>query len=453
MTLSEIALRVGNTPLIDLTPPGSRAEIWAKVESHNLSGSVKDRAALGMIQKGLADGSLAPGRRIIEATSGNTGIGLAVIGRLAGYPVTIVAPPQASVERLDILRSAGAEVIFSDQLAGSNGALEKALSIYKADPEAWFWPNQYYNQANCDAHSKTADEIFAQTGGRVTHFVAATGTGGTAIGATRGLKRLKPSVAAYSVEPAEDFHGIEGTKHMATEAVPEIKLDGRKMKGIFETGKAALDGTLFISTDDAYKGVDLLAERGVFAGISSGANYIAALRMVDRSPGGVIVTVLPDGADRYLYEKIWSRRFYGPALTRALFREMGAYFEKCYPEEGCGLLLGVQTGRPDKPVIKKFAQVTNRNADSRNDRYDIDPNDYRRVEAEARNAGLKILGIAHSHPDHPPRPSQTDLDAAWEDFSYFIFSISGGGMVSGYSWRLENGAFREELIDIVGEHG
>lgn len=437
--------------MIDLTPPGCGAEIWAKVESHNLSGSVKDRVALGMIQKGLESGALAPGRRIIEATSGNTGIGLAVIGRLAGFPVTIVAPPQTSAERLDILRSAGAEIIFSDPLAGSNGALEKVLSIFKADPEAWFWPNQYYNQANCDAHFKTADEIYAQTGGRVTHFVAATGTGGTAIGTARGLRRLKPSVAAYSVEPAEDFHGIEGTKHMATEAVPEIELNGLKMKGIFEAGKTALDGTLFISTDDAYKGVDLLAARGVFAGISSGANYMAALRMAEQYPGGVIVTVLPDGADRYLYEKVWSRQFYGPALPRGLFREMGAYFEKCYPEEGCGLLLGVRTDSIDKPLIKRFAPVANRNANSRNDRYDIDPNDYRRVEAEARNAGLKILGIAHSHPDHPPRPSQTDLEAAWEDFSYFIFSIYGGGMVAGYSWRLADGVFREELIDIAAE--
>ncbi len=448
MQLKDIAQRIGKTPLLNLTQPGGLAVLMAKVESHNLSGSVKDRPAFNMLYKGIEKGYLLPGRRIIEATSGNTGIGLAVIGRLLGIPVTLVIPPQASRERQDILRAAGVEIIFADPLAGSNGALEKVLSLYNTEPEQWFWPNQYYNPANFEAHYKTALEIFEQTEGQVTHFLAATGTAGTVLGTARRLKSLKPSVTVLSVEPAEDFHGIEGTKHMATEAVPEIELYGRRLKGLFAAGKHVLDGTLFISTDEAYRGVNLLAEKGVFTGISSGANYIAALKVAEQNPGSVIVTVLPDGADRYLSEKIWDTSYYGPSLPYSLAREMGSYFEKLYPEEGCGFLLGVSTDSPNKPKIKKFIPAINQNKDRCNDRYEIAPIDYKRVEDEGKKHGLKIMGIAHSHPDHPPRPSGTDRDAAWEDLSYFIFSIYGGGMISFYSWRLINGDFREELIDI-----
>jgi S-sulfo-L-cysteine synthase (O-acetyl-L-serine-dependent) len=448
MQLKDIEQRIGRTPLLDLTQPGGLAPILAKVESHNLSGSVKDRPAFNMLYKGIENGHLQPGRRIIEATSGNTGIGLAVIGSLLGFPVTLVIPPQASRERQDILRSAGAEIIFSDPLAGSNGALEKVLSLYKGEPERWFWPNQYYNSANFEAHYETAKEIFEQTEGRVTHFLAATGTAGTVLGTARRLKSLKPTVNVLSIEPAEDFHGIEGTKHMATEAVPEIELDGHRLKGLFAAGKHVLDGTLFISTDEAYEGVNLLAGKGVFAGISSGANYIAALKIAEQNPGSVIVTVLPDGADRYLSEKIWNTSYYGPSMPYSLAREMGSYFEKVYPEEGCGFLLGVSTDSQNKPKIKKFIPVVNQNKDRSNDRYEIAPIDYKRVEGEGKKSGLKIMGIAHSHPDHPPRPSVTDRVDAWEDLSYFIFSIYGGGMISFYSWRLINGDFREELIDI-----
>ena len=448
MHLKDIEQRIGRTPLIDLTQAGGRAGVLAKVESHNLSGSIKDRPAFNMLSKGIEKGLLLPGYRIIEATSGNAGIGLAVIGRLLGFPVTLVIPPQASRERQDILRSAGVEIIFSAPLAGSNGALEKVLSLYKADPGRWFWPNQYYNPANFEAHYKTAQEIFEQTEGRVTHFLAATGTAGTVLGTARLLKSLKPAVTVLSVEPAEDFHGIEGTKHMATEAVPEIELYGRRLKGLFAAGKHILDGTLFISTDEAYEGVNLLAGKGVFAGISSGANYIAALKIAEQKPDSVIVTVLPDGADRYLSEKIWDTSYYGPSLSYSLAREIGSYFEKVYPEEGCGFLLGITTDCPHKPKITKFIPVINQNKDRVHDRYEIAPLDYKRSEDEAKKNGLKILGIAHSHPDHPPRPSDTDRAAAWEDLSYFIFSIYGGGMISFYSWRLINGDFREELIDI-----
>jgi cysteine synthase B len=451
MELKDIEKRIGRTLLLDLTQPGAPAAVLAKVESHNLSGSVKDRPALNMLCKGIGEGYLLPGRRIIEATSGNTGIGLAVIGRLLGFPVTLVIPPQASRERQDILRAAGAEIIYSDPLAGSNGTLERVLALYKAEPERWFWPNQYYNPANFEAHYKTAEEIFEETEGQVTHFLAATGTAGTVLGTARRLKSLKPAVTVISVQPAEDLHGIEGTKHMATESVPEIELGGRRLKGIFATGKNVLDGTLFISTAEAYNGVNLLAEKGVFAGISSGANYIAALKVAEQNPRSVVVTVLPDGADRYLSEKIWDTSYYGPSLTYSLAQEMGSYFEKVYPEEGCGFLLGVSTDSANKPKIKKFIPAINRNKDHSNDRYEIAPTDYRRAEDEGKKHGLKVMGIAHSHPDHPPQPSDTDRAGAWEDLSYFIFSIYGGGMISFYSWRLINGDFREELIDISRE--
>lgn len=448
MDIKTIASFIGNTPLLDVTPLDCPSQVFAKAEYHNLTGSVKDRAAFSMLRDGLERGVLKPSRRIIEATSGNTGIGLAVIGKLMGFPTTLVLPPQVSLRRRNILEAAGAELIFSDPGKGSNGALEKTVELYHERPEQWFWPNQYYSPANYMAHFETADEIFQQTKGKVTHFVTATGTGGTAVGVAKRLKQLKPEVIVISVEPAEELHGIEGTKHMQTEAVPRISLQGETLTGIFEANRGVLDDTVFVTTDDAYKGLDILADSGIFAGVSSGANYIAASRAACRQPGSVVVTTFPDSSDRYLSEPLWDPKFYSICLPYPLVLEMGRHFECAYPYEGCGLLLGRKDGSRLK--IESFSSTENKNRARAHDRYDIDPQDYKRIEREAGRRGLKIVGIAHSHPDHPAFPSATDLEIAWEDLSYLIFSVIDRGVVVFKSWRLRDDTksreFKEELI-------
>lgn len=448
MDINTIASFIGNTPLLDVTPLDCPSKVFAKAEYYNLTGSVKDRAAFSMLRGGIERGVLSPSHRIIEATSGNTGIGLAVIGKLMGFSTTIVLPPQASLRRRNILEAAGAELIFSDPGKGPNGALEKTAGLYRRQPEAWFWPNQYYNPANYMAHFETADEIYRQTNGKVTHFVAATGTGGTAVGVAMRLKQLKPATVVISVEPAEELHGIEGTKHMATEAVPRLSLMGETLTGIFETNRRVLDETVFVTTDDAYKGLNILAGSGIYAGVSSGANYIAACRAASRQPGSVVVTTFPDSSDRYLSEPLWDMKYHDISLPYNLVVEMSRHFEDVYPHEGCGLLLGRKDG--DRVNIAAFSPVDNKNLDRARDRYEIDPQDYRKTEKEAGKRGLKIMGIVHSHPDHPAFPSSTDLEIAWEDLSYLIFSVIGGGVVVFKSWRLRDSAvrreFKEELI-------
>ena len=448
-----IADHIGSTPLLDVTPTGSSSKVLAKAEFHNLTGSVKDRAAFSMIREGLESGGLSGSKRILEATSGNTGIGLAVIGKLLGYQTTLVMPPQVSRDRKEILRSAGAEVIFSNASEGSNGALLKALSLFEEDPDAWFWPNQYYNPANYLAHRATADEVYADTKGTVTHFVAATGTGGTVIGSSKRLRELKPNVQIMSVEPEEELHGIEGTKHMVTESVPVISVRNMTMTGIFQANRSAIDRTLFVKTDDAYEGINRLAALGVFAGISSGANYMAACRVAEETPGSVVVTVLPDSSDRYLSETPWDAKFVDISVPGTVSQAMWRHFQQAYPHEGCGLLFGRLDSR-GKRTIHAFEPLINMNRERAVDRYEINPKEMMGLEKKHRADGLRVRGIVHSHPDHPPVPSAFDLEAAWEDLSYIIFSVVGGCIVSMKSWALEDPAeekrFREELIRITG---
>jgi cysteine synthase B len=448
MDIKTVSSFIGNTPLLDVTPPDCPSKVYAKAEYCNLTGSIKDRAAFFMLRDGLESGILKVPKRIIEATSGNTGIGLAVVGKLLGFRTTLVLPPQVSFRRREILESAGAELIFSDAGKGPNGALEMVVGLYEKEPEQWFWPNQYYNPVNYMAHFATADEVFDQTNGKVDYFVAATGTGGTAVGTAKRLKELKPDVKVISVEPAEELHGIEGTKHMETEAVPRISLMGETLTGIFEANRDILDDTVFVSTDDAYRGLNLLADPGIFAGVSSGANYIAACLVALDKPGSIVVTTFPDSSDRYLSEPLWTPKYYGVVLPHHLVREMGGHFAKTYPHEGCGILLGLKEGAGVR--IMSFAPVENKNRSRAHDRYEIDPRDYRKIEREAGAKGMKIIGIVHSHPDHPAFPSVTDLEIAWEDLSYLIFSVIAGSVVVFKSWRLKDDSasreFREELI-------
>ena len=448
-----IAQHIGSTPLLDVTPPGLHSKVLAKAEYRNLTGSIKDRAAFAMIQEGLKNGMLSGSRRILEATSGNTGIGLAVMGKLLGFQTTLVMPPQVSRDRKEILRSAGAEIIYSDASAGSNGALMKALALFEEKPEAWFWPNQYYNPANYLSHRATAEEIYENTAASVTHFVAATGTGGTAVGVSKRLRELMPGIEVVSVEPAEELHGIEGTKHMATESVPVIIVRNTKLTGIFQANRSAIDRTLFVRSDDAFEGINRLAAQGVYAGISSGANYMAACRVAEESPDSVVVTVLPDSSDRYYSEALWNAEYFGVTIPHAVSGSLWRHFEKAYPHEGCGLLFGSLDSR-GKRTILAFEPVENMNRERAVDRYEINPREMFLLEKKYRTEGLRVRGIVHSHPDHPALPSAFDLSAAWEDLSYVILSVIGGCIVSMKSWSLEipseEKRFREELIRIAG---
>jgi S-sulfo-L-cysteine synthase (O-acetyl-L-serine-dependent) len=288
---------IGNTPLIKLANlvGNPRVEIYGKAEWANPGGSVKDRPALNMILEGERSGALTRDKTIIDATSGNTGIAYAMIAAARGYRVKLCLPKNASEERKRILEAYGVELVLTDPLAGSDGAILAVREIVAADPDKYFYPDQYNNPANWRAHYETTGvEIFEQTGGRVTHFVAGLGTSGTFIGAGRRLRELKPEVKLVSMQPDSPFHGLEGLKHMETAIVP----------GIYDPTLA--DEVIEVGTEDAHAMVKRLARReGWFVGISSAANVVAAMRVAERIDEGVIVTILADDASKYLSEKFW----------------------------------------------------------------------------------------------------------------------------------------------------
>src|ERR687884_1700989 len=289
---------VGNTPLLEL--PGVSAEvpgvgILGKAEWYNPGGSVKDRPALWMIRDGEKTGSLTPGKTILDATSGNTGIAYAWIGASLGYEVKLCMPKNASEERKKILRAYGVEIVLTDPGEGSDGAIREARRLYAEDPERYFYPDQYKNPANPRSHyESTAPEIWEQTAGEITHFVAALGTSGTFVGTARRLKECNPEIQVISFEPDSPFHGLEGMKHMASAIVPEIY------------DPTIADENLGIPTEEAYDMVKRLArEEGILVGLSAGAAVATSLRVARELESGVVVTVLPDGADRYLSESFW----------------------------------------------------------------------------------------------------------------------------------------------------
>jgi S-sulfo-L-cysteine synthase (O-acetyl-L-serine-dependent) len=289
---------IGHTPLLKLQQliRNPRVEILAKAEWANPGGSVKDRAALNMILAGEASGALTREKTIIDATSGNTGIAYAMIGAARGYRVKLCLPRNASEERKAILRAYGAELVLTDPLNGTDGAIMEVRRIVAENVEEYFYPDQYNNPANWEAHYQTtAPEIFEQSGERLTHFVAGLGTSGTFVGVGRRLRELKPSVKLFSVEPDSPFHGLEGMKHMASAIVP----------GIYDPALA--DAKLEVPTEAAHAMARRLArEEGWFVGISSAANIVASLEVAERLDEGVIVTILCDGGGRYLGEPLWS---------------------------------------------------------------------------------------------------------------------------------------------------
>lgn len=290
--------RVGNTPLVPLPRIGravSPVELYAKAEWFNPGGSAKDRAALWMIEHAERQGALTPGKTILDATSGNTGIAYAWIGAALGYPVRLALPASASRERQRILRAYGAELELTDALEGSDGAIREARRLHRQDPERYFYPDQYANPLNWTAHYETTGpEIWEQSGGRVTDFVCGLGTTGTFVGTARRLRELAPHVRLISMQPDSPLHAMEGLKHLPTALVPPI----------YDPSLAHEEET--VTTEEAYVMVRRLArEEGLLVGVSSGAALAAALRVAARRRRGVVVTVFPDGGDRYLGERVW----------------------------------------------------------------------------------------------------------------------------------------------------
>jgi cysteine synthase B len=296
---SSVLELIGRTPLVRLKQfeketPG--VELYAKAEWQNPGGSVKDRAAYRMILDGEASGRLRPGLTIVDATSGNTGIAYGMVGAAKGYKVKLCLPDNASPERKLILRAFGVELVLTDPLEGTDGAIREVRRMVAANPDRYFYPDQYSNDSNWRAHfDTTGPEIIEQTGGRVTHFVAGLGTSGTFVGTGRALRRFSPQVKLISFQPDSPFHGLEGLKHMASAMVPKI----------YDSTLA--DEDLGVSSEEAYNLVRRLArEEGLLVGISSGAALAASLLVARRLKEGVLVTVFPDGAEKYFSESFWT---------------------------------------------------------------------------------------------------------------------------------------------------
>jgi cysteine synthase B len=299
---STLLERIGNTPLVRLERltahlPG--IQILGKAEWANPGGSVKDRAASAIVAAAMKQNRLGKSQHLLDATSGNTGIAYAMLGAAMGFPVTLCVPANVSPERKRILAAYGANVIWTDPNDGSDGAIRKARELAAADPEKYYYADQYGNDANWQAHyNGTANEIWQQTSGQITHFVAGLGTSGTFVGTTRRLKELNPQIECISMQPDSPFNGLEGLKHMATAIVPRI----------YDASLA--DRDLEMETETAYRMTKRLArEEGLLVGVSAGAAVATSLRIAEEEAAAgreaVIVTILPDSADKYLSERFW----------------------------------------------------------------------------------------------------------------------------------------------------
>jgi S-sulfo-L-cysteine synthase (O-acetyl-L-serine-dependent) len=436
---------VGNTPLVRLPrfEPRAGVEIYAKLEMHNPGGSVKDRAALAMVLEGERAGKLGKGKILLDATSGNTGIAYAMLGAARGHRVRLCVPSNVTPERKHLLRVYGADLVLTDPMDGSDGAIRQVRAIYEREPHRYYYPDQYNNPANWRAHFDTTGvEILAQSAGRITHFVAGLGTSGTFMGTGRRLKQEKPDVTLVSVQPDSPYHGLEGLKFMASSIVP----------GIYDPTLADVDAR--VDTDEAHAMTRRLArEQGLFVGPSSGAALVAARTIGATLTEGVIVVIFPDGGDRYLSDSLWDVKDAGPTedeeapvhlrIDETQMMAIRRHAARIYPDECCGALLGPNPGE----VAEAYA-LDNTFPDVQRRRFLVGPDEYRRAEARATETGLTLLGFYHSHPDHPAEPSQFDLDHAWPNMSYVIISVRQGQPKEARSWRLkaDRSAFAEEFI-------
>jgi cysteine synthase B len=419
---------IGRTPLVRLRrfEPRAGVEIYAKLESRNPGGSVKDRAALRMILDAERSGALRDGRVLLDATSGNTGIAYAMIGAARGYRVRLCVPANVTGERKRLLAAYGADLVLTDPMEGSDGAIREARRLYALDHGGYFYADQYNNDANWRAHFETTGpEIIEQTDGRITHFVAGLGTSGTFTGAGRRLRQWRDDVSLISFQPESPLHGLEGLKHMAAAIVP----------GIYDDTLA--DEDLRISTETALELTRRLAvEEGLLVGPSGGAALAASLRAASSIERGVIVTIFPDGGDRYLSEAFWNddrradtRRTV--LVTPAALAAIRAHGAGAYPEECCGALVGPSLDRVTDAVPLSNEQDANRAR-----RFLIGPAEYRTAEALADARGQVLIGFYHSHPDHPARPSGFDLEHAWPNLVYPIVSVRDGAAADLRAWQL-----------------
>src|ERR1039458_8765545 len=296
--------RIGNTPLLRfdrLTAHLPGVTLLGKAEWHNHGGSVKDRAAANIVAEGRRSGQFAPGKILLDATSGNTGIAYAMLGAAEGFPVTLCMPQNVSTERKEMLSAYGANILYTDPGDGSDGAIRMARELAAKHPDLYFYADQYSNDANWLAHYHgTANEIWQQTEGRITHFVAMLGTSGTFMGTSRRLKELNPAIRCISLQPDSAFHGIEGAKHMASAIVPRIY------------DPTLADENLGIATEDAHAMARRIArECGLLLGISAAAGIFAGLKVAEqlqlrKEQQAVIVTILCDSGDKYLSERFWT---------------------------------------------------------------------------------------------------------------------------------------------------
>ncbi|MDR1492757.1 MAG: cysteine synthase family protein [Planctomycetaceae bacterium] len=296
MLSSTILDDVGNTPLIPIRYHGNGAKIFAKAEFANPSGSVKDRAAKAMLLRGIQSDQLTKDKTILDATSGNTGIALAMFGTILGYCVALCLPSNANRERKRVLRAYGAEIIPTNPLESSDGALLKAKQLAAENPDKYFYTDQYNNDENWKAHyNGTALEIWEQTERRITHFIAGMGTSGTFIGTARRLKKLNPLIKTVPMQPASPLHGLEGMRRQES-VIPA---------GFYDT--SLFDGQIDIQTEDARQTtLQLAKEQGLFVGISSGANVFAAIKLAETLPKDkTVVTILCDSGFRYLSDEMW----------------------------------------------------------------------------------------------------------------------------------------------------
>jgi S-sulfo-L-cysteine synthase (O-acetyl-L-serine-dependent) len=436
---SNQAAMIGHTPLVRLQAfePAPGVEIYAKLESRNPGGSVKDRAALSMILEGERTGAFTPDRVLLDATSGNTGLAYAMIAAARGYRVRLAVPASVTPERLRLLKVYGADVVLTDPMDGSDGAIREARRLYAESPDRYFYPDQYNNPANWRAHYEhTANEIIADTGGRITHFVAGLGTSGTFMGTGRRLKEWRPAIHLTSIQPDSPLHGLEGLKHMPTAIVP----------GIYDPALA--DDNVEVTTEDALPLTRLLASAaGIFAGPSSGAALAASVALATRIAHGAIVTIFPDGGERYISERFWTdpppRALVTTAVVDDAIRRHG---EAAYPHECCGALIGTADG-----VVSEALPLDNETDLEQRRRFLITPRDYQRAEEHADRTGRALVGFYHSHPDHPAEPSQFDLDHAWPNLSYPIVSVRDGHATHLRSWRLrhDRARFIEEPVVII----
>ena len=282
---------IGNTPLVRINKmnPNTAVEIYAKLEGFNPTGSIKDRIALKMIEQAEQEGALTKDKTIIEPTSGNTGIGLAMIGTIKGYRVQIVMSSAVSVERQKMIKAFGGEIILTDASLGTDGAIMKTRELIKENPKAYFNPNQFSNEYNKLAHySTTAQEIWDQTNGAITHFVSSLGTSGTLMGIGKKLKELDPKIKIIEAHPVKG-HYIQGLKNMEEAIVPEL----------YDISQ--IDESVMIESEEAYAmSRRIVIEEGIFVGMSSGAAMIAALKTAEKLDSGLIVVIYPDRGEKYL---------------------------------------------------------------------------------------------------------------------------------------------------------